>query len=153
MIVELRKTIVFDVGATVLNLHAGFRVEDVHPADTILLSRDTGGGKEGRKGTGGLLVPLDSGVAEEDEVACTDVLVDATGVVVDLLTGRIIDLVVELSGSDTRDDDGRYAAEDRFDIGEGVGIHFGNRDLVANEGRTIGGRRAVADARRGRDPP
>jgi hypothetical protein len=68
MIGELGEDVVLNMGPAVLHLHAGSRIEDMHPVHPVLLRRYLGRREERRQRAWRSLGPLNTGIAEENEV-------------------------------------------------------------------------------------
>src|SRR5947209_8686155 len=119
MVFELGEDVVFDMGSAILHLHAGCRIEDVHPIHTVLLRRYFSRREQRGKRAGGGLGPLNTGVAEKDEVLRPNMLIDPASVVVDQLPGRISDLKIGSGRSDSGNGDRRRRSKYSVDEGEG----------------------------------
>src|SRR5271170_7964776 len=147
MVVELGERVVLDMGPAILHLHAGSRTEDMVPTYPVLLSGYLGRSEQSRKRAWGRLIPLNTGIAEEDEVPRADMLIDPARVVVHQLPGRIDDLEIGVSRRDSGNDRRRRRPKYSVDEGERVGVKLGDWNLVAEIARTSWGCGVIGDGR------
>src|SRR5260370_33654400 len=107
MIVELGERVLLEMVPAILHLHACCRIEDMHPTRPVLLGGYLCRSEQSRERTRRGLRPLDTGIAEEDEVLRADMLINPARVVVHGLPGRIGDLKIGGRRSDSWNDDRR----------------------------------------------